>query len=162
MGKSASRLFPIFSNQTQIIGFWIVVICVLFPKDKRSLPKSLLYIIYVLIIIIGLVAMYSLLNAGNPDSLLRPIFPDPKYDLYVAMISSVLVFILGFFVFFSRDQESFRQLVALNGVKIRELRKEGKNNEEIAASILAAMGSDSGYRHNMARKKLLIYLSEFK
>ena len=138
-----------------------MVICVLFPKDKRLLPKSLLYIIYVLIIIIGLVAMYSLLNAGNPDSLLRPIFPDPKYDLYVAMISSVLVFILGFFVFFSRDQESFRQLVALNAVKIRELRKEGKNNEEIAASILAAMGSDSGYRHNMARKKLLIYLSEF-
>jgi hypothetical protein len=113
-------------------------------------------------IIIGLVAMYSLLNAGNPDSLLRPIFPDPKYDLYVAMISSVLVFILGFFVFFGRDQESFRQLVALNAEKISALRKEGKNNEEIADSILAAMGSYSGYRHNLARKKLLIYLSDFK
>jgi hypothetical protein len=113
-------------------------------------------------IIIGLVAMYSLLNAGNPDSLLRPIFPDPKYDLYVAMVTSVLVFILGFFVFFSRDQESFRQLVELNADKIRTLRNEGKNDEEIAASILAAMGSNSGYKHNLARKKLLIYLSEFK
>jgi len=126
------------------------------------LPKPLLYIIYVLMIIIGLVAMYSLLNAGNPDSLLRPIFPDPKYDLYVAMISSVLVFILGFFVFFSRDQESFRQLVALNAEKIGAWRAAGKTDEEIAESILAAMGSQSGYRHNMARKKLLIYLSEFK
>ena len=126
------------------------------------MPKPLLYIIYVLMIIIGLVAMYSLLNAGNPDSLLRPLFPDPKYDLYVAMISSVLVFILGFFVFFSRDQESFRQLVALNAEKIRELRTEGKKDEEIADSILAAMGSYSGYKHNMARKKLLLYLSEFK
>jgi hypothetical protein len=113
-------------------------------------------------VIVGLVAMYSLLNAGNPDSLLRPIFPDPKYDLYVAMATSVLVFILGFFVFFSRDQESFRQLVELNAEKIRTLRNEGKNDEEIAASILAAMGSYSGYKHNMARKKLLIYLSEFK
>ena len=126
------------------------------------MPKPLLYIIYVLMIIVGLVAMYSLLNAGNPDSLLRPILPDPKYDLYVAMISSVVVFILGFFVFFSRDQESFRQLVELNAEKIRELREAGKKDEEIADSILAAMGSYSGYKHNMARKKLLIYLSEFK
>jgi hypothetical protein len=113
-------------------------------------------------IIIGLVAMYSLLNAGNPDSLLRPFFPDPKYDLYVAIVSSVLVFILGFFVFFARDQESFRQLVALNAEKIRQLRSEGKKDEEIADSILAAMGSYSGYKHNMARKKLLLYLAEFR
>ena len=126
------------------------------------MPKPLLYIIYVLMIIVGLVAMYSLLNAGNPESLLRPFFPDSKYDLYVAMISSVLVFILGFFVFFSRDQESFRQLVALNAEKIKELREAGKKDEEIADSILTAMGSSSGYRHNLARKKLLIYLSEFK
>ena len=126
------------------------------------MPKPVLTIFYILMIIIGLVAMYSLLNAGNPDSLLRPFFPDPKYDLYVAMISSGLVFILGFFVFFSRDQESFRQLVALNEKKIRALRTEGKKDEEIADSIMAAMGSHSGYRHNMARKKLLIYLSEFQ
>ena len=126
------------------------------------LPKPLLYIIYVLLIIVGLVAMYSLLNAGNPDSLLRPFFPDPKYDLYVAMVSSVLVFILGFFVFFSRDQESFRQLVTLNAEKIREQREAGKTDEEIADSILAAMGSHGGYKHNMAKKKLLIYLSEFR
>ena len=126
------------------------------------MPKPLLYIIYVLMIIVGLLAMYSLLNAGNPESLLRPFFPDSKYDLYVAMISSVLVFILGFFVFFSRDQESFRQLVALNAEKIKELREAGKKDEDIADSILAAMGSHGGYKHNMARKKLLIYLAEFK
>ncbi|MGD1969003.1 MAG: hypothetical protein PVH74_10255 [Desulfobacterales bacterium] len=126
------------------------------------MPKPILSIIYVLMILIGLVAMYSLLNAGNPDSLLRPLFPDPKYDVYIAIVSSVLVFILGFFVFFARDQESFRQLVALNAEKIRELRTEGKKDEEIADSILAAMGSYSGYKHNMARKKLLIYLSEFR
>jgi len=133
-----------------------------FSKDTQLLPKPLLYIIYVLLIIVGLVAMYSLLNAGNPDSLLRPFFPDPKYDLYVAMVSSVLVFILGFFVFFSRDQESFRQVVAVNAEKIREQREAGKTDEEIADSILAAMGSHGGYKHNMAKKKLLIYLSEFR
>jgi len=126
------------------------------------LPRPILIIIYVLIIIIGLVAMYSLLNAGNPNSLLRPVFPDPKYDLYIAMISSVLVFILGFLVFFSRDQQSFRQLVELNAENVRALRGEGKKDEEIADTILAAMGSYSGYRHNLAKKKLLIHLSEFR
>jgi hypothetical protein len=113
-------------------------------------------------ILIGLVAMYSLLNTGNPDSLLRLIFPDPQDDLYVAVISSVLVFILGFFVFFSRDRDAFRQLVRLNADQIRSFRLKGKSDEEIAESILAAMGSRSGYRHNLARKKLLIALSEFK
>jgi hypothetical protein len=112
-------------------------------------------------ILIGWVAMYSLLNAGNPDSLLRPIFPDPEDDFYVAIISSVLVFILGFFVFFSRDREGFRQLVRLNADQIHKFRQQGKSDEEIADSILAALGSISGYKHNLARKKLMIYLSEF-
>ncbi|MEJ2165729.1 MAG: hypothetical protein P8X90_09390 [Desulfobacterales bacterium] len=126
------------------------------------MPRKLLHTIYGLMILIGLVAMYSLLNTGNPDSLLRLIFPDPQDDLYVAVISSVLVFILGFFVFFSRDRDAFRQLVRLNADQIRSFRLKGKSDEEIAESILAAMGSRSGYRHNLARKKLLIALSEFK
>ena len=126
------------------------------------MPKPVMYIIYGLMIVIGLVAMYTLLNAGNPDSLLRPYFPDPRHDVYVAVVSSVLVFILGFFVFFSRDREGFRQLVDLNADKIRELRKNGRSDEEIAISILAAMGSASGYKHNLALKKLVIALSEFK
>ena len=114
------------------------------------MPRWLLYSVYVLMILIGLVAMYSLLNAGNPDSLLRPLLPDPKDDFYVAVISSVLVFILGFFIFFARDREGFRQLVQLNADHIRTLRKKGKSDEEIADSILAAMGSAGGYRHNLA------------
>jgi len=126
------------------------------------LPKPVMYIIYGLMIAIGLVAMYTLLNAGNPDSLLRPYLPDPRHDVYVAMVSSLLVFILGFFVFFSRDREGFRQLVDLNADQIRKLRESGTSDEEIAASILAAMGSFSGYRHNLALKKLVIALSEFK
>ena len=113
-------------------------------------------------ILTGIVAMNSLLNTGNPDSLLRPIIPDPQNDFYVAVISSVLVFVLGFFVFYSRDREGFQQLVRLNADKIRDFRQKGKSDAEIADAILAAMGSISGYRHNLARKKLLIALSEFK
>ena len=126
------------------------------------MPKPVMYIIYGLMILIGLVAMYSLLNTGNPDSLLRPLIPNPAHDLYVAVISSVLVFILGFFVFFSRDQEGFQQLIELNADRIRSLRKRKKTDAQIADSILAAMGSTNGYRHNMAKKKLFAYLAGFR
>ena len=126
------------------------------------MPRAVLYPVYVLVVLIGLVAMYSLLNTGNPDSLLRPIIPNPAHDLYVAVISSVLVFILGFFVFFSRDQEGFQQLIELNADRIRSMRKRKKTDAQIADSILAAMGSTGGYRHNMARKKLVAYLAGFK
>ena len=126
------------------------------------MPKPVLYIIYGLMIVIGLVAMYSLLNTGNPDSLLRPLIPNPAHDVYVAVISSVLVFILGFFVFFSRDKEGFQQLIELNANRIRSMRKRKKTDAQIADSILAAMGSTAGYRHNMAQKKLIAYLAGFK
>jgi len=126
------------------------------------LTKPVMYIIYGLMIVIGLVAMYSLLNTGNPDSLLRPIIPNPAHDVYVAVVSSVLVFILGFFVFFSRDQEGFQQLIELNADRIRSMRKRKKTDAQIADSILAAMGSTSGYRHNLARKKIVAYLAGFK
>ncbi len=126
------------------------------------MPRSILYTIYVLMILVGLVAMYSLLNTGSPDSWLRPLISDPGDDLYVAIISSVIVFVLGFFVFFSRDREGFRQLVKLNAEHVRNLRQKGKSDEEIADAIMAAMGSSSGYRHNLARRKLIIALSEFK
>ncbi len=126
------------------------------------MPRPVMYIIYGLMILIGIVAMYSLLNTGNPESLLRPIFPDPRTDFYIAVISSILVFILGFIVFYSRDRQGFQHLVKMNADQIRNYRQKGKSDEEIADSILAAMGSTSGYRHNLARKKLIIALSEFK
>ncbi len=119
-------------------------------------------LISVLMVVVGLIAMYSILNAGNPNSLLRPVFPNPQYDVYVALGSSFFVFVLGFIVFQSRDQEGFQQVIQLNQDNIRTLRKKGKSDTEIAESILSAMGSRPGYRTNMARKKLTAYLSDFE
>jgi len=106
--------------------------------------------------------MYSILNAGNPDSLLRPIFPNAAQDIYVAIGSSLVVFVLGFIVFFNRDSEGFRNLIEMNAERVRDFRQKGKSDEEIADSILAAMGSHRGYKHNMAKKKLILYLSQFQ
>ena len=126
------------------------------------MPKSILYIIYFLTGTVGLVAMYTLLNAGNPNSLLRSIFPDPTADIYIAGLSYFIVFSLGFVIFFNRDSQGFRHLIELNGDKIRQLRKEGQPDEAIADEILAAMGSTSGYKHNLAHKKLVIYLAQYR
>ena len=126
------------------------------------MTQPLKVLIYFLMIVIGLFAMYTILNAGNPNSILRPYFPDTGSDIYLALVSSLAVFILGFFVFFSRDQEGFKQIITLNEKRIRVMRKDGKKDAEIADSILAAMGTRGGYKHNMARKKLVAYLAEFK
>ena len=126
------------------------------------MPRPLLYIVYVLLITVGLVAMYSILNAGNPNNLLRPIFPDPANDIYLAIGSSLFVFVLGFVVFFNRDSQGFRNLIEMNAERVREFRQKGKSDQEIADSILTAMGSRSGYKHNLARKKLIVYLAQFQ
>ena len=120
------------------------------------------YLIYSSMIGIGVLAMYSILNAGSSESLLRKFFPSPASDVYIAAISSFIVFILGFVVFFINDREGFRNLIALNGKKITALRGEGKSDEEIADSLLRAMGSMHVYRHQMARKKLILYLAEYQ
>lgn len=118
--------------------------------------------IYSSIVGIGLLAMYSILNAGSPDSLLRLVFPNPSSDVYIAAASSFVVFVLGFVIFYTNDREGFRHLIELNGQRIRAMRKQGSSDPEIADSILAAMGSHSGYKHNLARKKLILYLSEYR
>jgi len=125
----------------------------------RSMP--FMKFVYTLLIAFGLVAMYAILNAGNPDSLLRSLFPDPSWDVTVAMVSSLIVFVLGFVVFFNRDSEGFRNLIELNGERIREMRAAGHSDEEIADSILEAMGSRGGYRHKLTRKKLVVYLAQY-
>jgi hypothetical protein len=125
------------------------------------LPKTLKIIIIALMTLVGLLAMYAILNAGNPNSLLRSFLPDPAADVYVALAASLIVFVLGFFIFFDRDRQGFRELVRMNADQIRRLRGQGQSDEVIADAILAAMGSRSGYRHNLARKKLLIALSEY-
>ena len=126
------------------------------------MPKGLIYTVYGLIVLVGLVAMYTLLNVGNPDSLLRVLVSNPEYDFWIAIGSSMTVFVLGFVVFYNRDSEGFRQLIEMNADQIRSMRKGRKTDDQIADSMLAAMGSTSGYKHNLARKRLILYLAQFK
>ena len=131
-------------------------------REQDNLPKGILYTVYALMVLIGLVAMYTLLNVGNPDSLLRPLVPNSEHDFWVAIGSSLTVFVLGFVVFYNRDSEGFRQLIEINADRIRSMRKRKKTDEQIADAMLAAMGSTGGYKHNLAKKRLIVYLGQFK
>jgi len=126
------------------------------------MQRYALYIVYVLMVSVGLVAMYAILNAGNPASLLRRVFSNPAMDVYVAAGASFIVFVLGFIVFFNRDHQEIQQLLRINREKIRDLRRQGRSDGDIADAILSAMGSRRGYRHNLVRKKLKAYLAQFE
>jgi hypothetical protein len=69
---------------------------------------------------------------------------------------------MGFVVFHARSREEFGELIERNAGRIRKLRKKGSSDEEIADSMLAALQIHHKGRYNMARKKLVAYLSEFK
>jgi hypothetical protein len=124
--------------------------------------QFLMWAVRVLICLVGALAAYALLTAGSTDSLLRRVFPDPSADVYVAAGASLTVFILGFFVFFARDQDHLSRFVAANAEKISGLRDQGLSDDQIADQMLAAAGSRGGYRHRLARRKLIVALAAFE
>ena len=89
------------------------------------LPKPVKFIVIVLMVLIGLLAMYSIFNAGNPNSLLRRVISNACYDVTIAFISSLTVFILGFFIFLDRDRQGFRELVKMNASQNKKKQKPG-------------------------------------
>jgi hypothetical protein len=126
------------------------------------ISKTTLYIVYALMGVCGLFSAYALLTYGSPQSLLRHIFPDPLSDWYVAVGGSVLFFILGAVPYLAKQDSAFRDVVEANAQNIRHHRDLGRSDEEIAITILDAAKIKPGYRYNIARKKLMYYLSQFK
>ncbi len=121
-----------------------------------------LRVIYILIVVFGLVGLYAIFNVGNPHSLFRWIIKSDAYDLYIAMGVSLLVFFLGFLVFYFRQQEGYTQLLWMNRERIRALREKRYSDEQIAEDLLSALGMKRGYRYNLVKKRLVLELSSIK
>jgi len=124
--------------------------------------KVKLWIVYILLILTGLITFYALFNVGNPHSLFRVIFKSGAYDFYVAVGGSLVVFLLGFLIFYFRQQEGFTELLWLNRERIQTLRRKGYSDEQIAEDLLSALGMKKGYRYNMTKKRLVLELSAIK
>ena len=121
--------------------------------------KVRLLIVYILLVLTGIVTFYAIFNIGNPNSLFRLVIKSDRYDLYIIMGVSLIVFFLGFLVFYFRQQEGFTQLLWLNRDRIQTLRNQGFSDEQIAEDLLSALGMKRGYRYNMTKKRLMLELS---
>ena len=121
--------------------------------------KVRLLIVYILLVLTGIVTFYAIFNIGNPNSLFRLVIKSDRYDLYIIMGGSLIVFFLGFLVFYFRQQEGFTQLLWLNRDRIQTLRNQGFSDEQIAEDLLSALGMKRGYRYNMTKKRLMLELS---
>ncbi len=101
-------------------------------------PKTTLAL-YILLALLMLVDFYLIFNVGNPNSLIRPISPNPDYDMLVTLGVSLGIAVLSFFVFRDRKTHPAAAMLLKNKDYVAKLRNEGKANNEIAASFLSEL-----------------------
>jgi branched-subunit amino acid transport protein AzlD len=125
---------------------------------KRSI--KVIYIILIGFLCIAL--FYLIFTEGNPNSIFRYIVKNPSYDYLIAL---VLGLILSFIILSYRwltERINFEKIIHDNIELVRKLRKQKKNDEEIADSLLVTLQIRKGIRYNIAKKKILYYLSAVK
>jgi hypothetical protein len=125
-----------------------------------KLKRSTRNLLYVLLIVIMLLTLYSIFNTGNPESLFRVVVSDPAYDLVITVGLAVCVGVLVILITASREHNSIEHLLDINSEYIHELRSKGKTDMEIAESFLRQMGSRAGLLHRLAKRRVLRYLSK--
>jgi branched-subunit amino acid transport protein AzlD len=130
---------------------------------RSYLVKRSIKVIYAILIGFLCIALFYLIfTEGNPNSIFRYLIKNPSYDYLIAL---VLGLILSFIILSYRwltERVNFERIIQENIEFMRKLRKQKKNDDEIADSLLAALNIRKGIRYNMAKKKILYYLSAVK
>jgi len=124
--------------------------------------RSIKVIYAILIGFLCIALFYLIFTEGNPNSIFRYLIKNPSYDYLIAL---VLGLILSFIILSYRwltERVNFERIIQENIEFMRKLRKQKKNDDEIADSLLAALNIRKGIRYNMAKKKILYYLSAVK
>jgi hypothetical protein len=116
-------------------------------------------VMFILLGIFSLLVFYAVFNTGNPNSLFRLIVEDPSYDLLITVGLGLVVGALVIVITATREGSSLTHLLEINNDYIRELRRKGKTDMEIADSFLSKMGSKGGLLHRLAKQRVLRYLS---
>ncbi len=114
------------------------------------------------IVVYVVITIYLLYNVGNPHSLLRYFIKDTSYDLYITFAFAFSMSLISFFTSLVKENRDYRELIENNIDYIRELRRKKWTDEQIAESILQALGSREGFHHRYARRKLVLFLSKVK
>ncbi|MFO7850510.1 MAG: hypothetical protein R6V67_11165 [Spirochaetia bacterium] len=135
-------------------------------KEIKTNKRQLHTTLYFLLAILMVIGFYLIFNAGNPNSLLRILVSDPSYDIAITMgVCLVIVFISAIMMGTSKREreESIEGMLRLNLDYIKQLKAEGKSDEEISESFLDSLGvKKSGILRVMAKRRTLQFLSEVK
>ncbi|MCX6087870.1 MAG: hypothetical protein NTV78_01685 [Caldiserica bacterium] len=126
------------------------------------MKRSIKVIYAILIGFLCIMLFYLIFTEGNPNSIFRYLIKNPSYDYLIAL---VLGLILSFIILSYRwltERVNFERIIQENIEFMRKLRKQKKNDDEIADSLLAALNIRKGIRYNMAKRKILYYLSAVK
>jgi len=124
--------------------------------------RSIKAIYAILISFLCIALFYLIFTEGNPNSIFRYLIKNPSYDYLIAL---ALGLILSFIILSYRwltERVNFERIIQENIELVRKLRKQKKDNEEIADSLLATLQIRGGIRYSMAKKKILYYLSAVK
>jgi hypothetical protein len=124
---------------------------------KDSVRKTL----WILLAVLLLLCFYAIFFAGNPNSLFRLLIEDPRYDVLITLVLGASIFALVVVLTATR-QSALRHLLEINVDYIRELRRKGRSDGEIADSFLSELGSRGGFLHRLAKRRVLRYLSKLE
>lgn len=103
--------------------------------------------------------VYSIFNAGNPNSIIRYIVKDPGWDYLITAIISLFLMITVFILNSQNRYTNDPVYITLTENKnyILKLREKGKSNEEIAMSFIKSL-NENNLAKRIALKKAIKYL----
>ncbi|MDC7227062.1 MAG: hypothetical protein PQJ61_09905 [Spirochaetales bacterium] len=116
-------------------------------------------IFYIILVVLMIIDVYSIFNAGNPNSIIRNIVPDPGWDFLITAIISLLIVVnVGIMSSLNGNATDPVYLSLLeNKAYIEKLREKGKNDQEIALSFISKL-NESNLGKKIAYRKAIKYL----
>ncbi len=126
------------------------------------MKKRTRFALYILEAVLVVPTFYLIFNMGNPNSIFRHIIPDPSYDLALTLGFAICMAGIGLILSFRGGRKnSIENILDNNQEQIRHLRSQGKTDETIATDFLNNLRiKNSGVLYNMARRRVLRYLSK--
>ncbi len=124
--------------------------------------KTRLYF-YILLSVLMVADLYMIFNAGNPNSIIRPLVRDSGWDIFITFVISIIIMGIATLVFSPRRKEDDNLFILLksNENHIKKLREKGKSDPEIGESFLKELKL-KGLALYIARKRVNKYLAEIK
>ncbi len=122
-----------------------------------KINKQLVF--YIILALLMLIDVYSIFNAGNPNSLMRYLVADPGWDFLITMILSASIVLITIIMNSSNRDLKDPVYIALldNKAYIEKLRAKGKTDEEIALSFIQSI-NENDLGKKLAYRKAIKYL----